>query len=280
MPSSRATLSILSGLSKFSRSFSTARTMGLSFSRSVPHGSHRKLPSPVTRRAETLFGGLYKHLGRSSYRRSRTTWVTSHQQTRTQREAGGGLGPCSKRSMPQRKGNVMEIKRCGSQSSRRGPVDNFTGTVRIDPLFDAPEPAACLLRQRHVRAGCAYRVAHPPAWPNVDRDGRLRLGAELGRARRGNRRVTSIWCPPGEKHWHGATPTTAMTHIAIQEKLDGKPWSGWRRSATSSTGPDVREGGTGAEANTRKEQSGSVRALGLGCMGMSFGYGPPARSRR
>jgi hypothetical protein len=74
----------------------------------------------------------------------------------------------------------MEIKRVGSRPSAKGPAEWFTGTVRIDPLFQAPDPAFEEIRPGDV-----------------------------------------VWFSPGEKHWHGATPTTAMTHIAIQEKLDG-----------------------------------------------------------
>jgi mannose-6-phosphate isomerase-like protein (cupin superfamily) len=74
----------------------------------------------------------------------------------------------------------MEIKRVGSQASGKGPADWFTGTVRIDPLFQPSDPV------EEIRPGDV------------------------------------VWFPPGEKHWHGASPTTAMTHIAIQESLDGK----------------------------------------------------------
>ena len=80
----------------------------------------------------------------------------------------------------------MEIKRSGSQPSGKGPADYFTGTVRIDPLFEAADPGACCRRQRHVRARRPNRMAHASAGPDPDRDGRLRAGAALGRADRGN----------------------------------------------------------------------------------------------
>ena len=80
----------------------------------------------------------------------------------------------------------MEIKRIGSQPSGKGPADWFTGTVRIDPLFQAPDPALRSRRQRHFRAGRADRMAHASARSDPDRDGWLRLGAALGRAGRGN----------------------------------------------------------------------------------------------
>ena len=80
----------------------------------------------------------------------------------------------------------MDIKRSGSQPSGKGPAEYFTGTVRIDPLFQAPDPARVRRRQRHVRARRSDGMAHPPAGPDPDRDGRLRPGAALGRSDRGN----------------------------------------------------------------------------------------------
>ena len=116
----------------------------------------------------------------------------------------------------------MEIKRCGSQASRTGSPDNFTGTVRIDPLFDAPEP----------RRGCGASVTFEPgartAWHVHPLGQTLIVTAGCGWVQSWGGPVEEIrpgdviTCPPGEKHWHGATPTTAMTHIAIQEKLNGK----------------------------------------------------------
>ena len=75
----------------------------------------------------------------------------------------------------------MEIKRNGAQASNKGPADWFTGTVRVDPLFKAPEPGRASRRLRHLRAGRAQQLAHPSAWPDADRHGRLRMGAMLGR---------------------------------------------------------------------------------------------------
>ena len=115
----------------------------------------------------------------------------------------------------------MEIKRAGSQPSGKGPADWFTGAVRIDPLLSPPSrlvPPA----PRHLRARRAHRLAHASARPDPDRHRRLRLGAARGRPVEEIRPGDVVWFPPGEKHWHGAAPTTAMTHIAIQEKLDGK----------------------------------------------------------
>jgi quercetin dioxygenase-like cupin family protein len=116
----------------------------------------------------------------------------------------------------------MEIKRSGSQPSVKGPAEWFTGTVRIDPLFDAPLPA---------RAGGASVTFEPgarTAWHTHPLGQTLIVISGAGKAQRWGGPIEDIrpgdvvWIPPGEKHWHGASPTTAMTHIAIQEKLDGK----------------------------------------------------------
>ena len=116
----------------------------------------------------------------------------------------------------------MEIKRAGSQPSAKGPAEWFTGTVRRDPLFEAPEPA---------RVQSAYVTFEPgarTAWHTHPLGQTLVVTAGCGWAQRAGGPVEEIrpgdvvWFPPGEKHWHGATPTTAMTHIAITEKLNGQ----------------------------------------------------------
>jgi quercetin dioxygenase-like cupin family protein len=116
----------------------------------------------------------------------------------------------------------MDIKRTGSQPSGKGPEDWFTGAVRIDPLFQANEPA---------RVACASVTFEPgarTAWHTHPLGQTLIVTAGSGWAQRQGGPVEEIhqgdviWFPPGEKHWHGASPTTAMTHIAIQESLNGK----------------------------------------------------------
>jgi quercetin dioxygenase-like cupin family protein len=117
---------------------------------------------------------------------------------------------------------AMEIKRNGSQPPRKGPAEYFTGTVRIDPLFQAPEPA---------RAGGGAVTFEPgarTAWHTHPLGQTLIVTAGVGWVQREGGPVEEIrpgdvvWFPPGLKHWHGATPTTAMTHIAIAEAQDGK----------------------------------------------------------
>jgi quercetin dioxygenase-like cupin family protein len=116
----------------------------------------------------------------------------------------------------------MDIKRSGSQPSARGPDEYFTGTVRIDPLFQAEEPA------RTVGASVTFEPGARTAWHTHPLGQTLIVTAGAGRAQRWGGAIEQIrpgdviWFPPGEKHWHGANPTTAMTHIAIQERLDGK----------------------------------------------------------
>ena len=116
----------------------------------------------------------------------------------------------------------MEIKRCGSQASSKGPTDWFTGTVRIDPLFEAPEPA-------RVRGACVtFESGARTAWHTHPLGQMLIVTSGLGWIQRWGGPIEEIrpgdviWFAPGEKHWHGASPTAAMTHIAIQEALNGK----------------------------------------------------------
>jgi quercetin dioxygenase-like cupin family protein len=117
----------------------------------------------------------------------------------------------------------MEIKRVGSQASIPGPAEWFTGVVRIDPLFlKAEDPA------RATGASVTFEPGARTAWHTHPLGQTLIVTAGCGRVQRESGPIEEIhpgdvvWFPPGEKHWHGASPNTAMTHIAIQEILDGK----------------------------------------------------------
>lgn len=116
----------------------------------------------------------------------------------------------------------MEIKKSGSQASSVGPADWFTGKVRIEPLFQAPDPA------RAQGASVTFQPGARTAWHTHPLGQTLIVTAGCGCAQRWGGPIVEIrpgdvvWFPPGEKHWHGATPQAAMTHIAVQEKLDGK----------------------------------------------------------
>lgn len=117
----------------------------------------------------------------------------------------------------------MEITRNGSQSSIQGPTDWFTGSVRIDPLFLKPEEPA-----RTTGAYVTFEPRARTAWHTHPLGQTLIVTAGCGLAQREGGPIEKIrpgdvvWFPPGEKHWHGAASTTPMTHIAIQEELDGK----------------------------------------------------------
>ena len=116
----------------------------------------------------------------------------------------------------------MEIKRIGSQPSGKGPGDWFTGAVRIDPLFQRNTPA------RVGGANVTFEPGARTAWHTHPLGQTLIVTAGCGWAQHEGGTIEEIrpgdviWFAPGEKHWHGAAATTAMTHIAIQEQLDGK----------------------------------------------------------
>jgi quercetin dioxygenase-like cupin family protein len=116
----------------------------------------------------------------------------------------------------------MDIKRSGLQPSTKGSAEYFTGTVRIDPLFQANDPA------RVVGVSVTFEPGSRTAWHTHPLGQILMVTAGCGLVQHVDGQVEEIrpgdvvWIPPSEKHWHGATATTAMTHIAIQEQFDGK----------------------------------------------------------
>jgi len=116
----------------------------------------------------------------------------------------------------------MSISRSGTRATRSGPGEYFTGTVRIEPLVDAAEPARIMAASVTFEPGArtAWHT-HPLGQTLIVMAGRgwiQRLGGAIEEINVGD----VVWFPPGEKHWHGATATTGMTHIAIVEKLNGK----------------------------------------------------------
>lgn len=116
----------------------------------------------------------------------------------------------------------MEIRRSGSQPSGRGPAEWFTGSVRMDPLFTAAEPA------RVQAASVTFEPGARTAWHTHPLGQHLLVTAGLGWVQRWGGAVEEIrpgdvvWFSPGEKHWHGASALTGMTHIAVQERQDGE----------------------------------------------------------
>lgn len=116
----------------------------------------------------------------------------------------------------------MKINKCGSRPYGKGPAEYFTGAVRIDPLFEAANPPG-------VSGGSvSFEPCARTAWHTHPLGQTLIVTAGLGRVQSWGGPVEEIrpgdvvWIPPGQKHWHGASPTIAMTHIAIQKALDGK----------------------------------------------------------
>lgn len=116
----------------------------------------------------------------------------------------------------------MDIKRNGARPTKPGPTEWFTGTVRIEPLNEPDGPA------RALSASVTFEPGARTAWHTHPLGQTLIVTAGRGRVQREGGAIEEIlpgdvvWFPPGEKHWHGATPTTAMIHIAIQEELNGK----------------------------------------------------------
>lgn len=136
----------------------------------------------------------------------------------------------------------MEIKRSGSLPSVKGSTDYFTGVVRIDPLFQANDPA------RAVGASVTFEPRARTAWHTHPLGQVLIVTAGSGLVQSWGETIREIWpgdvvwIPPGEKHWHGATATTSMTHIAIQEQLDGKT-AEWMEKVTD----ELYQAAAGAE---------------------------------
>ena len=116
----------------------------------------------------------------------------------------------------------MQIKRSGSQPSTKGSPDYFTGSVRIDPLTDNSDPS------RIISVSVTFEPGARTTWHTHPLGQTLIVTAGLGWAQRWGGQVDEIrpgdviWFPPGEKHWHGATAQTSMTHISIVEKQDGR----------------------------------------------------------
>jgi len=133
----------------------------------------------------------------------------------------------------------MEIKRAGSQPSNTPPADYFTGKVRVDPLFSPQAPA------RVSGALVTFDPGARTAWHTHPLGQTLVVTTGCGWVQRDGGPVEDIrpgdvvWFPPGEKHWHGATATTAMSHIAIQEAQDGKAVD-WMEHVTDQQYPSGR----------------------------------------
>jgi quercetin dioxygenase-like cupin family protein len=144
----------------------------------------------------------------------------------------------------------MEIKRIGSQPSGKGPADWFTGTVRIDPLFQAPDPALV------GGASVTFEPGARTAWHTHPLGQTLIVTAGCGWVQREGGAIEEVhpgdvvWFSPGEKHWHGATPTTAWLTLPFRSDPTARPWTGWSTSATSNTGDE-----SGFELTVTRDQT-------------------------
>ena len=133
----------------------------------------------------------------------------------------------------------MDIKRNGSQPSAKGPAEWFTGNVRIEPLHQAPAPARVSI------SSVTFEPGARTAWHSHPLGQTLIVTAGSGLVQSWGKPVEEIqpgdvvWSSPGEKHWHGATATSAMTHISIVEQAEGKPLTGWNRLVTSNIAGEI-----------------------------------------
>ena len=117
---------------------------------------------------------------------------------------------------------AIVVTRSEAQSSRQGPAENFTGSVRVDQQFQASAPGRVFGARVTFEPGARTAWHSHPLGQTLIRDERRGPRAAVGRPRRRNPLGDVVWIPPGQKHWHGASPTTRMAHIAIVEQLDAK----------------------------------------------------------
>ena len=151
--------------------------------------------------------------------------------------------------------DAIRIWRSGSQPSRQGPVENFTGSVRVDPLFQATPPA------RTSGFLVTFEPSARTAWHTHPLGQILIVTAGTGRVQRWGDSVEEIhqgdvvWIPPGQKHWHGAAPNSSMAHIALVEQLDGKTVEWMEKVSDTQYGASVHPGGASAEAGAKPRPS-------------------------
>jgi 4-carboxymuconolactone decarboxylase len=173
-------------------------------------------------------------------------------------QAGAASGPQAPGSQS------IRIMRGGSQPSRQGPAENFTGSVRVDPLFQANAPA------RASGSLVTFEPGARTAWHTHPLGQTLIVMAGTGRVQRWGDPVDEIrqgdvvWIPPGQKHWHGATPDSSMAHIAIIEALDGKAVEWMEKVSDTQYGAAIRAQGTAmpARAGEGAQPRPSQRAIG------------------
>jgi 4-carboxymuconolactone decarboxylase len=170
-------------------------------------------------------------------------------------QAGAASGPQAPSSQS------IRIMRGGSQPSRQGPAENFTGSVRVDPLFQANAPA------RASGSLVTFEPGARTAWHTHPLGQVLIVTAGTGRVQRWGDPVDEIrqgdvvWIPPGQKHWHGAAPNSSMAHIAIVEALDGKAVEWMEKVSDAQYGAPLRAQGPATPAPGAQARP-SQRAIG------------------
>jgi 4-carboxymuconolactone decarboxylase len=153
---------------------------------------------------------------------------------------------------------AIRIMRSGSQASRQGPAENFTGSVRVDPLFQATAPA------RASGALVTFAPGARTAWHTHPLGQILIVTAGTGRVQRWGDPVEEIhqgdvvWIPPGQKHWHGAAPNSSMAHIAVVEQLDGKSVEWMEKVSDAQYGAPLRAQGASTDAGAKLRPSQRV----------------------
>jgi 4-carboxymuconolactone decarboxylase len=151
--------------------------------------------------------------------------------------------------------DLIRIWRSGSQPSRQGPAENFTGSVRVDPLFQAKAPA------RASSSLVTFEPGARTAWHTHPLGQILIVTAGTGRVQRWGdpieeiRQGDVVWIPPGQKHWHGAAPKSSMAHIAIVEQLDGKAVEWMEKASDAQYGASLRAQGASTDAGVKQRPS-------------------------
>jgi 4-carboxymuconolactone decarboxylase len=183
-------------------------------------------------------------------------------------QAGTASGTGAATSASAQDSQAIKITRSGSQPSRQAPAENFTGSVRVDPLFQANAPA------RAFGARVTFEPGARTGWHSHPLGQTLIVTAGVGRVQRWGDPVEEIrqgdivWTPPGQKHWHGASENSTMTHIAITEQLDGKTVEWMEKVTDAQYRAPIRAQGAAsvAPANSASDASAqskpSQRAIG------------------
>jgi 4-carboxymuconolactone decarboxylase len=175
-------------------------------------------------------------------------------------QAGTVSGNGAATSVSVQDSQTIKITRSGSQSSRKAPAENFTGSASVEPLFEANAPA------RASGGRVTFEPGARTGWHSHPLGQILIVTAGAGRVQRWGdpveeiRQGDVIWTPPGQKHWHGATPDSSMTHIAITEELDGKRVEWMEKVSDAQYSAPVRAQGAAPAAPARSASGASAQS--------------------